>query len=111
MTVGKETVQDKVTGRGDDKGCCLRKKRGDMQQMEQQERAYKREEDPTSARQMIAQAACLPGASMEVTKRETVIEDEVRDNRDFRAHSESHSIGYGTVGDLQGSVVHAGEAE
>jgi hypothetical protein len=38
---------------------------------------------------------------MEVTKRETVVEDEVRENRDFRAHDESRSIGYETVDDLQ----------
>jgi hypothetical protein len=48
---------------------------------------------------------------MEVAERETVVEYEVRNNRDFRAHSESHSIGYETVGDLQESVVHSGEAE
>ena len=111
MAIGKDTVKDEVTGRGDDEGSCLRRKRGDMQQVEQRERASKREEDPSNARHMIAQTACLPGASMEVAKRETVIEDEVRDNRDFRAHNKSHFIGYETVGDLQEGVVHAGEAE
>jgi hypothetical protein len=111
MAIGKDIVQDEVTDRCDDEGSCLRKKRGDMQQVEQRKRASKREEDPTNARYMVAQAASLPGASMEVSKCETVIEHEVRDNRDFRAHNESCSKGYEAVGDLQEGIVHAGEAK
>jgi hypothetical protein len=109
LAIGKNTVQDEVTGRCDDEGCCLRRKRGDMQQVKQGERTPKREKDPTSARHMITQTASLPGASMEVSKRETVIEDEVRDNRDFCAHNESQSIGYETVDILQEEVIHTGE--
>jgi hypothetical protein len=48
---------------------------------------------------------------MEVAKCEMVIEEEVRDNRDLRAHHESYSIGDETVGSLQEEGVHAGEAE
>jgi len=80
---------------------CLRRKRGDMQQVDQRERAPKREEDPAHARHMIAQTARLPGARMEIAKSETIIEDEVREDGDFRAHNESNSIGYETVSDLQ----------
>ena len=62
----------------------------------------------------IINLLCFSGvyyAPLEVAKSETVIEDEVRENRDFCAYSKSCSIGYETVGDLKEWIVYAGEAE
>jgi hypothetical protein len=111
VAIGKNTVKNEVPDSSGDEGCCLRRQGRDMEQVEPRERNPQCEQDPTDACHMIAQTACLPGARMEIAKGETIIEDEVRDKRDLRAHNESYSIGDETVGNLQERVIRAGEAE
>lgn len=104
-------VKNEVPAGGDDEGHRLRRQCGDLEQVEQGERNPQGEQDPTHACHMVAQTACQPGAHMEVTKGEVVIEDEIQDDRDFCAHNERYSIGKETVGNLQERVVRAGEAK